>query len=303
MDREISDLEQRLKGIETQLVSIDKELRSLNERFNIVTNEKNRLTRELIEERAKSKGLLSRITGVFGYRKQRKQERLMTELQDLADRINERQKTREPLVNRFVVLADELIYKSSRRITAVMEVVREANLNDNVAARDKAWEQLSVLWQLWERTRETRSKYAPTPPSSEQAATFPELLSNDPEELRLGAAILKDLATAARADAAELGRQIEDLQRTKLVLEQGLEVSREMQRRDEERGAVGVGATTHIPWGSDVAAERKIKEIEEKVGDFSIRKREYEENAESYQSQSIRLEQRASQIDRELKGK
>ena len=305
-DREISDLEQRLKGIETRLASVDRVLKSLNERFNAVTNEKNKLTQELMEEEAKPKGFLGRITGMFGYRnyrKRKKQEGLMTELQDLADRISEHQKKREPLVNEFVALADELIDKSSLRITSLMEVVREANLNDNVTVRDKAWEQLSALWQLREKTRETRSKYAPIPLSSERTTTFPELLSNDPEELRLGAAILKDLASKSRDKAAELAREIEERQRTKLLLERGMELSEEMQRRDEEKGAADVGPTTHIPWASDMAAKRKISEIEKEISELSARKQMNEDNTESFESQSIRLEQRASQIDAELKRK
>ena len=305
IDHEISDLEQRLKGIETELASIDEELRSLNEKFNTVTNEKNKLTQELIEEKAKSKGFLNRITGIFGYRsyrKRKKQERLMTELQSLADKIREHQKRREPLVNEFVALADELIDKSSSRITYLMEVVREANLDDDVATRDKAWEQLSALWQLAERTRETRSKYAPIPLPSEQMITFPQVLSNDPEDLRLGAAILKDLADAARDDAAELERKIEGLERRKRMLERVMEVAKEKQRRDEEREAADIEATI-LPWGTDMAAERKINEIKEEIAKLSDKKQKYEDNAESFENQSIRLEQRASQIDAELKGK
>jgi hypothetical protein len=102
---------------------------------------------------------------------------------------------------------------------------------------------------------------------------------------------------------AALGRDIEERQRTKLLLERGMELSKEMQRRDEERGAADVGPTTHIPWASDMAAKRKISEIEEEISELSARKQMHEDNVESFESQSIRLEQRASQIDAEFKGR
>jgi hypothetical protein len=301
-DYEISVLEKQLNGIEARLVSLDEELQSLDEEFNKVTNEINKIKQELRLEEAKPKGLLSRITGIFSYRKRGKLEKLLTDSQELADKISIRQRSRESLINEFVGLADELIDKSSLRTKVLMDVVRDADLRDDIEARDEAWKQVSVLWQLAERTTTTRNKYAPRT-FPERVIALPSLLSDDPEELRLGAAIWKDEAVGARDDAAKLESEIEDLQQRKLLLEKGMEVASEMQRRDEERGAVGVGATTSIPWVSDVAAEREIAEIENMIAELSAKRQEYKDKAERFESQSEILEQRASEIDAQLKGK
>ena len=302
-DYEISVLEKQLNEIEARLVSLDEELQLLDEGFNKVTNEINKLKQELRLEEAKPKGILNRITGIFSYRKRGKLEKLLTDSQELADKISNRQKRREPLINEFVGLADELIDKSSLRMKVLMDVVRDADLRDDIEARDEAWKQVSVLWQLAERTTTARNKYAPRTFIPERVIALPSLLSDDPEELRLGAAIWKDEAMGARDDAAKLEREIEDLQQRKLLLEKGMEVASEMQRRDEERGAVGVGAATSIPWVSDVAAEREIAEIEIMIAELSAKKQEYEDKAKRFESQSEILEQRASEIDAQLKGK
>lgn len=299
-DPEISDLEGQLRGIETTLVSIDTSLRSLNERLNIVTNEKNELTQELIEE--KPKGFLDRIRSVFDYRKRRKQERLMTESQDLADRISELQKEREPLVNIFVALADELIRKCSLRITALMEVVRQADQDNDVTARDEAMRRVSSLWQLAEGTTALRDRYAPGTVGPERTIDYSALLSNNPEELRLVAAILKDYAAEASAKATQLEREIEKLQSRSSLLKRIVELSEEMQRRDEERGAAGIG-TANIPWSDDVATKREIEDINERIDELSDKKQGYQDNAESFERQSKELGERASQIDAELKRK
>jgi hypothetical protein len=291
---EISRLSQQLKGVEAKLVSIDKELQSLNEEFNAVTNEINRLKQEIKEEEAKPKGLLRKITGIFGYRKRGRLENRLTESKNLSDKINDRRRKREPLVDECIALTDDLIDKTNLRMTVLTDIVRKANLNDEITVRDEAWKQVSTLWELAEKTREMRSKYAPSLFVSEQKIALPPLLSEDPEELRLWAAILKDEEAKARLKAAELERQIEDLQRKRLVLERMVELSKEIQRRDEERGANSVEpGTANIPW----ASEREIDEIKERIHELSEKKQEYEANAERFESQSSVLEQRASQID------
>lgn len=291
-DPEILNLEGRLKEIEIKLVAMDGELKSLNEKLNTVTNEISRLK----ENEAKSKGIFSGITGIF---RRRKIGNLYTESQFLSDSIKALNKRREPLVGEFVALADRLIEKSNSRMTKLMETVRKANLSYDFTTRDNAWKQLSYLWQLGEKTTETRNEYVPQTIGSERAITSPSLLSNDPEELRLGAAIWKDEASAARAQAARLEEQIKNLQKKKFVLEQAMEVSKEMQRKDEERGAVGVGVgTTHILLGSDAATKRMISEIEDEIKKLLIQKQEYENKAERFEGQSRILEQKASQIEK-----
>lgn len=290
-DSEILNMENRLRTIETRLVSIDKELKSLNQKLNGITNEINLLK----EEEASSKGFLSGITGIF---RRRKLSGLYTESQSLADNISSLSKTREPLINQFVTISANLLDRSGSRMRELMTVVRRANQNNDFVTRDEAWRQLSYLWQLAEKTAETRDKYAPPTPGTERPIVYPSALSNDPDELRLGAAVWRDEAIAARAYMAKFDKQIDDLRKRKSVLEQAIEVSKEMQRRDEERGSIGVGVgTAHIPWGSDVASKKKIQDIEAEINKLLVQKKEYEARAERFESQSRILERRASQID------
>ena len=297
---EISDLEQQLRVIEEEIVSINAERESLIERFNTVTNEIDKLKQELREEKAKPKGFLSKITSIFS-RKRGRLEDLLTEAQDLADTISDRQKKLVPLVNQFVELADKLIDKSTARMITLMDVVREADLSNEITVRNEAWKQVSSLWQLAERTTAARNKYAPNTFGPERTITFPSLLSSDPEELRVGAAILKGWAAEERNKANLLERQIEKLQSRKSLLERMMELSKEIQRSDEERGSEDV--TPNIPWGSDVAIKTEISDIEEQIRELSAKKQEYRDNAERFDGQSKDLEQMASQIDVEIKGK
>jgi hypothetical protein len=289
-DAEISNMENRFRAIETQLVSIDNELKLLNQNLNTVTNDINRL-----KEEATSKGFLSNITGIF---RRRRLSSRYTESQALADDIGELSKRRESLVNQIVTVSDILLDKAGSRMKELMATVRKANKNNDFASRDEAWKQLSYLWQLTEKTVEARNRHSPPTPGTERPIIYPSSLSNDPEELRLGAAIWRGEASSARTFATKLAKQIGDMGERKSVLEQAIEVSKEMQRRDEERGAIGVGVgTTHIPWGSDAASKKKIQDIEEEMRKLSIQKKEYEARAERFESQSRILEHRASQMD------
>ena len=298
---EISELRQRLEQMGRELELIDKDLNTLNNRYNAVTAEKNRLTQELMEEEAKPKGIFDRIKGVFS-RKRGKQAKLMTESRELADRIsNLIDKGRDPLVKQFVALADELIDKASALMATLMDVVREADLRNDLTARNEAWQRVSELWELANTTTAARNKYAQDIPSPEVTRTFPSLLSNDPDELRLGAAILKDWAVEAREEAARLEVEIKKFQRKQRLLEEMVKVSADMQRSDEERGATGVG-TAQIPWGSDVA-KREIEDIKAEITGLLALKLQHEADAERFEGQSKALEQRALQLDAELKGK
>jgi uncharacterized coiled-coil DUF342 family protein len=291
---EFPGLGQRLNAIETKLMSIDEELGALTRQFDTVTNEMNKL-----KKAGKSKSFLSGITGIF---RRRKLAKLYTKSQDLADRISDLQKKREPLVSEFVALADELRDKSTLRMIALMEVVREADLKDDITTRDETMKQISSLWQLAERTENARGKYAPETVGPERTITYPALLSDNPEELRLVAAILKDHAAAARDEATQLGWEIEKLKSSRDLRKRVMQLTEQMRRSDEERGAVGVGIT-HIPWASDAAVKREIEDIEEKMDELSAKKQEKQNKAEGFENQSKELERRASQIDAELKGK
>jgi hypothetical protein len=298
---EISELKQQLEQMGRELESIDEDLDALNDRYNTRTAEKNRLTRELMEEEAKPKGIIDRIKGIFS-RTRARQSKLMTESRELADEISDLiNKRREPLVKEFVALADELIDKASALMATLMDAVREADLRNDLTARNKAWQRVSELWELANTTTATRNKYAQDILSPEVTRTFPSLLSKDPDELRLGAAILKDWAVEAREEAVRLEVEIKKSQRKQRLLEEMVKVSEDMQRSDEERGATGVG-TAQIPWGSDVA-KREIEDIKAEISGLLTLKQQHEADAERFESQSKALEQQASQLDAELKGK
>ncbi len=300
-ESEISELKQQLEQMGRELELIDEDLDALNNRYNAVTAEKNRLTQELMAEEAKPKGLFDRIRGVFS-RKRGRQAKLMTESRELADTISDLiNNRREPLVKEFVALADELIDKASALMATLMDVVRAADLRNDLAARNRAWQQVSELWELANTTTAARNKYAQDIPSPEVTRTSPSLLSKDPDELRLGAAILKDWAVAAREEAARLEVEIRKFQRKQRLLEEMVKVSEDMQRSDEERGATGVG-TAQIPWGSDVA-KREIEDIKAEITGLLTLKQQQEADAERFEGQSKALEQQASQLDAELKGK
>jgi len=298
---EISELRQQLEQMGRELELIDKDLNALNDRYNSVTAEKNRLTQKLMEEEAKPKGIIDRLKGLFS-RTRASQSKLMTESRELADAISDLiNKRREPLVKEFVALADELIDKASALMATLMDVVRETDLRNDLTARNKAWQQVSELWELANTTTAARNKYAQDIPSPEVTRTFPSLLSENPDELRLGAAILKDWAVEAREEAVRLEVEIKKLQRKQRLLEEMVKVSEDMQRSDEERGATGVG-TAQIPWGSDVA-KREIEDIKTEISGLLTLKQQHEADAERFENQSKALEQQASQLDAELKGK
>ena len=79
-----------------------------------------------------------------------------------------------------------------------------------------------------------------------------------------------------------------------------IEMSERIQRSDEERNATGA-VTSQTPWGSNDKSE--INDIEEEIGKLMELKQQQDADAERFESQSKTLEQRASQMDAELKGK
>ena len=292
---EISRLEQQLKRSGAELASLDAKLKSLGQRAETVKSEVDKLKEE-------PRSFLGRITGIF---RRRNLEKLYTESQELDYKIRNLRKKREPLVAKFLEQADELIDESSSRTAPLMEEVRKAILGNDDAGRNRAWEQLSALWELTERTKAARETYSPITPNPETTRTFPQLLSNDPEELRLGAAILKELAAAVRDEIALLSKQREELKARESMLEDIVELVEEMRRMDEEREPVGiVPGTTIIPQSfSDMATNRELDDIEGKLDQLSPRIQQFTDDVELFESQSKSLERRAFQIEADLRGK
>ncbi len=286
-DPEIVDLGNRLKATESELIRGDAKLDSWDKRVKTVKNEIEKLREE-------PKGFLSRLAGIFTRRK-RKLEMLHSELLDLSNNIGNLQNKRKLLVSSLVTLADELIDKSDSRMRDLMEVVRNASSEGDLTTKNAAEKLVSELWQLAETTRESRNRYAPPPLSSEPAITFPPLRSDDPEDIRLGIAILNDAAAQARIEAAKLKGQFEELQRKRGLLESSMEI----RRSNEERGIMGVEAgNAPMPWGiGDADMEREIDEIGKEMKKLSDKMEEKRAAAERFEKQIE--EKRTSQIDAE----
>jgi len=283
----ISALKARLEHVKGKLASTDDSLTSLKKEFNLVINKRNLLE----EEEANPKGFLSKLPGM-GILRRRKLGGFYTRSQELADEMGSMEEERKSLVKEFISLADELIEKSSLRMIALMKTLREAALSDDTIAWQEVSKQWSYLWDLAERTREAKKKYAPDTP--ERRIEPPVSFSDDPKDLQLRAAALRDAAAAEWAKAAQLGDEIGELERKERHLKQQLELSKEIQRREEEREATGI--LSQIPWGSDAAIERDIEDIGKDIDKRKSRKREHEEKAQRYQ-------RRAEQIDVQLEGK
>jgi archaellum component FlaC len=290
IDSEIADLEIQLKRLEVGLSRIDEDLNRLNKEVKIVKSEVERLKKE-------PNGFFSRIRDVISRRKGKLENRY-SDLQELSNRIGSLQNRRELLIDELVMLAEELIDKCDSRMTDLMEVIREASLNGDSAARNAAEKQVSSLWELAERMRETRNRYAPPPSGSEQMIIFPPLRSNDPEDVRLGIAILEDAAEEAWAEAAKLARQIEERQRKQRLLEFRLEI----RRGDEERGPIDTeDGNAPIPWGfSDAAIMREIDEIAKEIEQLSDEMQERKAAAERFEKQIE--EQQTPQTNAESEG-
>lgn len=292
-DREVTILEQQFDVIQKRLISIDNRLVSLNEELNTVTNEITRLK----EEVKRSGGVFGRFRNIF---RNRTLGKLSTRSQDLWNEISNLERERESWIKQFILLADELIDKSSPRISVLMEVARDADLRNDIETRDKALKQVSSLWRQTEKVTASRNKYARDILDPKRTVELPTLLSSDPRELRLVAEILKSAASEVMGEVDKLEREIRDLEKKRRILERMVELSRDIKRSSEERGTGGIDfGTSDIPWGS----ERDIGDIAQEIRQLSDRKGTFEADAERYKTQSETLEQRASQIEAELKGK
>ncbi|MFC1716058.1 hypothetical protein ACFL6S_20475 [Candidatus Poribacteria bacterium] len=285
---EISNPAAQMEGVEGQLVSIDSKFASMKRELDSVNNRLSALRAE--EERPK--GFLKRVMGVFTS-KRKKRGTLFSRSQELAGEMSKLQEQRKPLVGELIILADKIIEKSNLRITLLGEIF----LSTDYATREEERKQLSELSTLWgiaERARKAREKYAPDTIGPEDEWSFPTLFSDDPVELRLLAATLKDAAAEERRKADQLDKRIQRLELEVAELEYFLRVSEEMQRREEEREASGVGLS-HIPW-DEMTTEREIEDKKGQIDELKTRKQESEERAERYQRQ-------AEEIDVALRGK
>ena len=285
--QEISRLATQLNGVERQLISIDRKLTLLERELSAVT----RNLGVLKEEEKRPRSFLRRVLGMG--RRRRNIGRLFTRSRELNDEMIILQAKRKPLIKELIALADVIIEKSSSRITILAEAF--LSISDTVSEEaEKQLSELSALWGIAERARKARDKYAPDTIKPENEWSLPTLLTEDPAELRLLAATLRDVAASERNNIAILAERIRVLEQKVTQLEYLLKVSRDWQRREEEREASGIGFSQ--PSWDEMETEREIESKKEQLAELEIRKQKSEEKARRSQEQ-------AEQIDEELKGK
>lgn len=286
--REISALAAQLEDVEGRLVSIDNRLVSLEREFNIVTDE----LYILRKEDEKPRGFLRKLLDMG--RRKRKIGKLYTRSQELVNEIGKLQEERKPLVERLTILADEIIEKSSPRISLLGEIF----LNTDYVSREEEEKQLaelSTLWAIVEKARKAREKYALDTIEPEDEWDFSTLLSDDPAELKLFAATLRDAAAEEKVKADQLRRRIRDLELEVEQREELLRVSEEMQRRDEERAASGVGLS-HIKW-DETETEREIESRKNQITELEIRAQESDEKAGRFQQQAEQIDMKLREME------
>ncbi|HGJ67333.1 TPA: hypothetical protein ENS27_18380 [bacterium] len=292
LDYEILELNRQLNNLESRIIPIDTELQSLKENHEKITTE---IT--LLKEYLRGpKSLWDKVTGIFNERKLKK---LLAESQYISEKIIELQRLRDPLIKEFIALADRLIGRAEVRVIALMDII-----NKNESSADKASEQISTILELTQRVSALRDKYISD--SYGQIKTTPLLLqTDDPEKLKLGAKILKNLAIQYRSLAEKKKREIRNMQISQKNNEMMLEKYREIQRSNEERESGGLesGASSIAFVFNEAEIKRKIEEIKKNIGRLSIEIRDLEEKARNMDNQSKSLEQRASQIEATPKGK
>ncbi len=292
LDYEILELSRQLDNVVSKLNPIETELGALKENNERITSEITSLKQQL----RNSRGFWDRITGIFSERKLKK---LLAESQYISERITELQKSREPLVREFVIIADKLMGRAEARIIALMDIIIKGE-----SEADKASQQISTTLQLTRKVKILADKY--TSDSLSKVKSAPLLsLTNDPEKLRLGARFSKNMAIQYRAEAEKKKRETKDLQASQRNNEMIIEKWREIQRSNEERESSGVeSVTANIPSGfNESEFRRTIEEIKRKIDRLSSEVRELEEEARNMDNQSKMLEQRASQIEATPKGK
>jgi hypothetical protein len=293
LDSEILELYRQLMTKEARIIPIDSELQSLQENHERVTSEITLLKDQL----RNPKGVMDRITGIFGF-SERRLRNLLAESQSMSDRITELKKMREPLIKDFVTTADRLIKRSEARTIALMDILLK-----NEPGSDKSSDQISATLQLTRKVAELRNKYALESFEQLQIAPFSMSLGNDAEKLRLGAKLSKNTATEYRVEAEKKKRELGDLQTRQRSNERMIEKLREIQRSNEEKESGGIeSGTAGITLSSNESEIRKtIITLKKNIERLLNETHELEDEARKLENQSRIMEQRASQI--ESKGK
>lgn len=288
-DIEIKDLARHIGLVESKILPIDAEIRSLEENHERVTNE----VTSMKEQMREPKGVFGRITGVFGF-SERKLKKLMAESQYMSDRITELQETREPIIKELDTLTTRLINKSEARINTLMDIIVKKEPN-----ADRASEQISALFQLTRNVTVIRNKYITEPATQTRTYSFLSSLANDPEKLRLGAILSKNMAQKNRAEAEKKKLEMKNFQARQILNERLIEKYREIQRSNEEKETSGVeSGTVGLPFGFNESEIRKtINAVKKNIERLSNEIRDLEEEARSFENQSKIYEQKASQIE------
>ena len=288
-DIEIRDLTRQIGLVESRIMPIDAEIRSLEENHERVTNE----VTSMKEQMREPKGVFGRITGVFGF-SERKLRKLMAESQYMSDRITDLQETREPITKDLDTLTTRLINRSEAKINSLMDIIVKNEPN-----ADKASDQISALLQLTRKVTVLRDKYITEPVTQTRTSPFLSSLASDPEKLRLGAILSKNMAQKNRAEAEKKKREMKNLQARQILNERLIEKYREIQRSNEEKETSGVeSGTAGLPFSFNESEIRKtINTIKKDIDRLSNEIRDLEEEARSFENQSKVFEQKASQIE------
>jgi archaellum component FlaC len=288
-DIEIKDLAGQIRLAESKILPIDAKIRSLEENHEKVIND----ITSLKEQMREPKSFFGKVTGVFGG-DDRKLRKLMAESQDMSDRITELQLIREPIIKDLDRLTTRLINRSETKINALMDIIvgKEPNA-------DRASDQISALLQLTKKVSDLRNKYIAEPTTQTKASPFLSSLANDPEKLRLGAILSKNMAQKSRAEAEKKKNVMRNLQTRQKVNEKLIEKYREIQRSNEEKEAGGAeSGTTGLPFSFNESEFGKtINAIKKNIERLSNEIRDLEEEAKNFENQSKIFEQRASQIE------
>lgn len=287
-DYEISTLEQQLKEIEAKIIPIDNELNVLIPEYDKITDEISKLKLELRE----SKSIFSKFVNIIKL-KERRLGYLLTQAQEIDNKIVQLQKRRDPLVKEYIRVADRLIDKTGQRIVALMDIMLKSDTS--VSSN-----QIAYLWQLADRTTTAKNKYIPTSSAQKEIKLFLPPIGNDPEKLRQGAKIVKNIASETRIKLQSKKRRIKELESRRLSFEQMIERWKEIQRMNEENESRSVeSGTANIPTGfNEYDIRKKIDKINEEINKLLIEVRELENNALNLENQSKILEQRASQLEK-----
>ncbi len=287
-DYEISALEQQLKDIESRIIPIDNELNTLVPEYDRITGEISKLKLELRE----SKNVFSKLANIF-LLKERRLGYLLTQAQEIDNKIIQLQKRRDPLVKEYIRIADRLIDRIGQRIVALMDIMLKSDIN-------VSGNQISSLWQLADKITAGKNKYIPAESAQKETKLFLPPIGNDPEKLRQASRIVKNIASEMRIKSQTKKRRIKELETRRLSFEQMIERWKEIQRMNEENESRSVeSGTANIPTGfNEYDIRRKIDKINEEINKLLIEIRELDNNALNLENQSKILEQRASQLEK-----